>query len=274
MRLLKKDFSVSFLILITVLLCVCLNSSPCGDKVSVCALLSVKSDPVNHQECRKSQANNQGWYCKPQEACIGGNYAQIFNCIDVKGNSVFVSNYNYDLDKSFEHVFRSIRAKMAEVQPSKDLDYLNFKSLVFKRLVFKRLVFKRLVFKRFNYLPFLGVLKNFEHPVPVHSECPTFSPGSECPAFSPGIIIIIILGLLSKTSAKITRKYYEILANINWKKIKSRGFRKTHFLKRKRVINKAHQKVKTGLIGIICILNIVLEINQNTNILSIIIKHL
>ena len=79
-------------------------------------------------------------------------------------------------------------------------------------------------------------------------------------------------GLLGKTSAKITRKYYEKIANINWKKIKYRGFRKTQVLKKKSVINESHQKVKIGIISIIYIINIVLEINQNPNILSVIKK--
>ena len=86
----------------------------------MCALLTINSDlSVNSDSIQDKK--NQKWYCKPPETGIGGSYAQIFNLFDVKGNPVFNSN----LDKSFEHVFRSIRAKMAEIQPSKDFDYLD-----------------------------------------------------------------------------------------------------------------------------------------------------
>ena len=40
------------------------------------------------------------------------------------GFSIFMnSSEMHNLDKSVEHVFRSIRAKMAELQPSKDFNY-------------------------------------------------------------------------------------------------------------------------------------------------------
>ena len=116
--------------------------------LTVFCVLSVNSDSILNQEDKEK---NQEWYCKPQEACIGGSYgqifkvvwyckppktsiggsyAQIFNYIDAKVNSVFDSNYNsnlcINLDKSFKHSFSSIRAKGAEIQPVKDyVDYLD-----------------------------------------------------------------------------------------------------------------------------------------------------
>ena len=158
------------------------------------------------------------------------NYIQFsYFYNDAKGNSrdrLFqVNNSTFDklfykhLDKHFKHGFNSIRARGAEIQLVKDLDKLVDDDVFVEGI--KGINVLRNDYAQSSY---------FYNQVSVDYSCV--------------IIIRVILGFLSKISTKITRKYYEILANINWKEIKYRGFRKTQFLKRKRVINKTHQKVK------------------------------